>query len=62
MGLVPDVFAMARMMGSSSATVPVLLTKAATVAVTSMTRKKSLSSLLPARRSKRPLMIFASPV
>ena len=34
-GLVPADFAMARMMGNSSATVPVLLTKAATTAVTS---------------------------
>ena len=61
-GLVPAVLAMARMMGSSRATVPVLLTKPATTAVTVTTRKKSFSSLLPASRSSFPLMILASPV
>ena len=40
-GLMPALLHMARMMGSSRATVPVLLTKAATTAVTSITRKKS---------------------
>ena len=62
LGLVPAVLAMASTMGSSSATVPVLLTKAATVAVTSITRKKSFFSLVPASFSKRPEMILAKPV
>ena len=61
-GLVPADFAMARMMGNSSATVPVLLTKAATTAVTSITRKKSFTSFVPASLSRRPLMILARPV
>ena len=61
-GWVPEVLAMASTMGSSRATVPVLLTKAATQAVTSTTRKKSFFWLVPARRSRRPLMVRARPV
>ena len=61
-GFVPEVFDMARIMGSSSATVPVLLTKAATTAVTIITRKKSRFSSVPARRSSLPLMVLARPV
>ena len=61
-GFTPAVFDMASTMGRSSATVPVLLTKAATSAVTSSTRKKRRFSLVPARRSRRPLMVLASPV
>lgn len=49
-------------MGSSKATVPVLLTKAATTEVTSMTRKKSFFSFVPASFSKRPDIILARPV
>lgn len=49
-------------MGSISATVPVLLTKAPIEAVASMTRRNNLSSLFPDKRNKRPLIIFANPV
>lgn len=61
-GLTPLVLHMARMMGKSSATVPVLLTKAATTAVTSITRKNNLFSSVPASRNRRPLIILAKPV
>ena len=61
-GLVPADFAMARMMGRSRATVPVLLTKAATTEVTIITRKKSFTSLVPANFNRRPEMILAKPV
>ena len=61
-GLVPALLAMARMMGSSRATVPVLLTKAATTLVTIITRKKSFTSLVPASLSRRPDMVRAKPV
>ena len=54
--------AMLTTMGSISATVPVLLTKAATTLVTIITRKKSFTSLVPASLSRRPDMVRAKPV
>ena len=50
------------LMGSISATVPVLLTKAPITAVTSITSKKSRSSLVPASFITLRLIILASPV
>ena len=61
-GLVPADFDMAKMMGSNNATVPVLLTNAATTLVTIITRKKSFTSLVPANFSSRPEMMRANPV
>ena len=54
--------AMLTTMGSISATVPVLLTKAPMHAVVSTTSRKSRSSLLPASLSILLLIIFARPV
>ena len=61
-GFTPAVLAMARTIGRSMATVPVLLTKAATTAVTDITTKKRFFSLVPAKRRKRPAIYFANPV
>ena len=58
----PADFDMAKMMGNNNATVPVLLTKAATTLVTNITRKKSFISLVPANLSNRPEMMRANPV
>ena len=49
-------------MGSSSATVPVLLTNAPIVEVTAISRMKSRNSLFPANLSILLLIILASPV
>ena len=61
-GLVPADFDIARIIGSNKATVPVLLTKAATTLVTIITRKNSFTSLVPASLSKRPEIMRAKPV
>ena len=60
--LLRDSAAIATTMGIISATVPVLLTKAPTKAVTSMTSKKSRVSLPLARCIIRWLAALASPV
>ncbi len=62
LGDVPAFAAMLTTIGSISATVPVLLTKAPIVPVTSITRRNSLVSLVPAKAIILLLIILARPV
>jgi len=62
LGFIPALSAKLTTIGSIKATVPVLLTKAPMAEVTSITSKKSFSSLLPASFKMRELIILASPV
>ena len=61
-GDVPAAAAMLTTIGSMRATVPVLLTNMPIADVTIITRRKSLSSLLPARVMTLLPIIFARPV
>ena len=60
--LTPAFAAMLTTIGSISATVPVLLTKAPMAEVPSMTSKKRRVSLFPASLSNLELIILANPV
>ena len=61
-GLLPAFTAILTTIGSIKATVPVLLTKAPIAAVTNITNKNSLSSLVPANFRILLLIILAKPV
>lgn len=59
---IPAPFAILTTMGSISATVPVLLTKAPMIEVTPTTSKNNLNSLSPASLRSRAPIILARPV
>ena len=61
-GFMPALVARLTTIGSSNATVPVLLTKAPMVHVTNMTKISNLSSLFPAKRNICELTFLANPV